>query len=116
MIRRSECITAVMVLPAARACEASAAESATTDSAILETVAPRPRRLNWNIRVSPDVNPVKGRSLLVQAVHSLGELTSCSASSFQDLHQASSTSIGFRSMATAATARAPSRRVSLYKG
>src|SRR5262245_37269487 len=89
-----------MVLPAARACEASAAESATTDSANLETIAPRPRRLKWNIQISPDVKPVKRRSLLVQPVHSLGELTSCSTSSFQDLHQASSASIDFRSMAT----------------
>ena len=31
--RKSECITAVMVLPAANACDVSAAESATTDNA-----------------------------------------------------------------------------------
>ena len=52
-MRRSECITAVMVLPLAMACEVmtcdvSATESASTDRA--DAIVGRFQRMMWNIR------------------------------------------------------------------
>src|SRR6266702_5301866 len=85
MMRRSECITAVMVLPAASTGEASAVESATTDSASLEANARRPRRIKWDIKVSPDVKLFKGRLLVEHSVRSLGEVTLCNAFIFSRL-------------------------------
>ena len=40
-MRRSECITPVMVLPAAIGCDGNAATSASTDNAIPETIVGR---------------------------------------------------------------------------
>src|SRR3954470_21686434 len=96
MMRRSECITAVMVLPAASTGEASAVESATTDSASLEANARGPRRINLNIKSSPDVKLFKGRLSIEHPVRSLGELTSCNAFIFRDLQTVPSASIRFR--------------------
>ena len=48
-MRRSECITAVMVLPAAIACEVNAAESASTGNAKPDLSNERLRRETWNI-------------------------------------------------------------------
>jgi hypothetical protein len=77
-VRRSACITAVMVLPAAIACEvraddASATESASADSA--DAIAGRLRRMMWDIRFSPDVKLVKARSVVMHVVRYLGERT-----------------------------------------
>ena len=48
-VRRSACITALMVLPAAtKLCDVSATESAATDSAA--AIAGRFQRVMWNIR------------------------------------------------------------------
>src|SRR5512140_746825 len=96
MIRRSECITAVMVLPAANTGEAIAVESATTESASVEANARRPRRIKLSIKVSPDVKLFKGRLLVEHSVRSLGELTSCNAFIFRDLQTVLSASIRFR--------------------
>src|SRR6476660_3909545 len=76
--RKSECITAVMVvLPAASACDVSAADSATTDNADARLV--RFQREKWNIRISPDVKLVKTGLFVMQPVRYLGELTHCKA-------------------------------------
>src|SRR3954447_15590791 len=96
MMRRSECITAVMVLPAASAGEASAVESATTDSASLEANARVPRRINLNIKISPDVKLFKGRLLVEHPVRSLGEQPHAMPLSFRDLQTVPSASIRFR--------------------
>ncbi len=61
MVRRSECITAVMVLPAASEGVARASESATTDNATLGAIVGSFQREMWNIRLSPDVKLVKTR-------------------------------------------------------
>jgi hypothetical protein len=61
-----------MVLPAAIACDVSAAESARTDKAMLDAIVGRFQREIWNILMSPDVKLVKARSLIVQAVRYLG--------------------------------------------
>ena len=59
MMRRSECITAVMVLPAAVACDGMAAERASTDNATADASVGRFQRGMWNILKSPDVKLVK---------------------------------------------------------
>jgi hypothetical protein len=46
-------------LPAAKACDVSATESAATDSAA--AIAGRFQRVMWNIRISPDVKLFKVR-------------------------------------------------------
>ena len=53
MMRRSECITAVMVLPAAMACEVTACDVSATDSASTDradAIVGRFQRMMWNIR------------------------------------------------------------------
>src|SRR6267154_1518665 len=55
--RKSECITAVMVLPAATACEVIAAESARTDR-VFDAIVGSFQRAMWNICLSPDVKLV----------------------------------------------------------
>src|SRR3954467_14355498 len=110
MMRRSECITAVMVLPAASTGEASAVESATTDSASLEANARGPRRINLNIKVSPDVKLFKGGLLIEHPVRSLGELTSCNAFNlFETCRQCRARQSGFA--ASPSGARTGSTRI-----
>src|SRR5258708_6734917 len=81
MTRRSECITAVMVLPAAKACDVSAPESAAMDNA--DASAVRFQLKVWNIRVSPDLKLVKAPLLVMHDVRYLGELTRCKACIFE---------------------------------
>ena len=50
MTRRSECITAVMVLAAAGAGDASAAANARADRATFDAIVERFQREMWNIR------------------------------------------------------------------
>nr|GAJ36254.1 hypothetical protein BDOA9_0154710 [Bradyrhizobium sp. DOA9] len=106
-MRKSECITAVRVLPAASTGEASAVESATTDSASVEANARGPRRMKWNIESSPDVKLFKGGLLIEHEVRSLGELTSCNAFIFSRLADSAERVNPVSLQALAAHARAP---------
>jgi hypothetical protein len=101
-------------LPAASTGEASAAESATTDSASLEANARGPRRINLNIKSSPDVKLFKGRLLIEHPVRSLGELTSCNAFIFSRLADSVERVNPVSLQAQAARARAPQGSVWLY--
>ena len=52
-VRRSACITAVMVLPAANACDVSAGDVSATESARADNadaIVGRFQRVMWNIR------------------------------------------------------------------
>ncbi len=79
MTRRSECITAVMVLPAAIACDGNASASAA--SATLDAIMGFQREM-WNIAMSPDVKLVKTRSFVMHTGRYLGALTRCKSFSF----------------------------------
>jgi hypothetical protein len=101
-------------LPAASTGEASAVESATTDSASLEANARVPRRINLNIKISPDVKLFKGRLLVEHPVRSLGEPTSCNAFIFPRLADSAERVNPVSLQAQAARARAPQGSVWLY--
>src|SRR5882757_494320 len=77
MTRKSECITAVMVLPAARACGAKANSCGANDSASADVQ--RFQREIGNMQISPDVKLVKAGLFVMHAVRYLGELTCCMA-------------------------------------
>src|SRR5690348_1707715 len=79
--RKSECITAVMVLPAASTWALSATESATIDNA--DASALRFQLDVWNIHVSPDVKLIKAGLFVVQSVRYLGGLTCCKTCRFE---------------------------------
>src|SRR5450756_2068412 len=80
-VRRSACITAVMVLPAAKA--GDVAESADTNRAIPDTMLGRFQRGMWNILLSPDVKLVKTRSFVMHAARYLGAVTRCKSWIFE---------------------------------
>src|SRR5215813_12414330 len=82
MMRRSECITAVMVLPAAKAGAVQVVEAASADS-VRPSAMPSLRRERWDIRSSPDVKLVKARSLDGHEVRYLGGLTRCKSLSIE---------------------------------
>src|SRR5665213_1400984 len=104
--RKSACITALMVLPAAHV---GAGGNNAAESAIIDATVRSFQRQMWDIRISPDDKPVNCRSLIMQTGCSLGELTRCKNSIFEtssrDLHQARHASIGFWSQACAAVPR-----------
>src|ERR1700676_251536 len=83
MTRRSECITAVMVLPAADACDATPAESARTERATPDTMVGSFQRKMWNMGWSPDVKLVKTRSFVMHAARYLGAITRCNSLGFE---------------------------------
>src|SRR4051812_43530111 len=83
MTRRSECITAVMVLPAAKAGVVQVVEAASADSVRPNAMALNLRRERWDIRSSPDVKLVKARSRDEHVVRYLGELTRCKSLSIE---------------------------------
>src|SRR6202040_4141733 len=90
--RRSECITAVIVLASTGA--DSAAESASADSVTFAGMEERNQRKMWNIRLSPDVklfkdrsiadhSPIIRRSFAKHMVRYLGALTRCNCNLFE---------------------------------
>src|ERR1700733_5409280 len=97
-VRRSACITAVMVLPAATAGCGNRAEAARTGNARLNAMLGSFRREKWNILTSPDVKAVNRRSRIMHEVRYLGELTRCKLFQIRDLHQARCASIRIWSM------------------
>src|ERR1700761_2856627 len=74
-MRRSECITAVMVLPAAEAGDVQPADSAKTEAARPKAIPGSVRREVCDIRSSPDVKLVKARSWIMHVVRYLCGLT-----------------------------------------
>src|SRR6266581_2107852 len=86
-----------MVLPAANACDASAAESARTAKVIFDAIVGRFQRGMWNIRFSPDVKLVKTRSSVMHAVHYLGALTRCNCLIFEICTKRAARQSGFGS-------------------
>jgi hypothetical protein len=85
-------MTAVMVLPAAKAAGVSAVDSESTETATLVASMRRFKREVWNIRLSPavgyaGVKLVKTRSFVVRRVQSLCELTGANSMAFRHLHQ-----------------------------
>src|SRR4051794_33010846 len=83
MIRKSECITAVIVLASAIEDTVSAADSASADSVMFDVIVGRFQCERWNIRLSPDMKLVKTRSLVKHAVCYLGALTRCKSKGFE---------------------------------
>jgi hypothetical protein len=49
----------------------------------------------WNILISPDVKPVKGRSFVMHAGRYLGALTRCKSSSFETCTKRTARQSGF---------------------
>src|ERR1700730_4974651 len=98
--RRSECITAVMVLASTRADNASAAESAkaesvSADSVTFAGIVERAQREMWNIRLSPDVKLFKDQSFAVHRVSYLGALTRCNCTLFETCTKRATRQSGF---------------------
>src|SRR6266702_7893906 len=91
--RKSECITAVMVLPAASACGDDAADSASTDKA--DAIVVNFRREMGNIRISPDVKLIKAGLFIMHVVRYLGELTCCKACTFETCIKRVARQLGF---------------------
>src|SRR5215470_7011755 len=83
MMRRSECMTAVMVLPAASARDVKAVDSANAARMRLSAIAGSFLREIWDIPLSPDMKLVKARSSVEHEVRYLGELTRCKSLSFE---------------------------------
>src|SRR5450756_403267 len=97
MMRKSECITAVMVLPAAAIAGDASAESASTDSAIPDAMPGSFQREMWNILYSPDVKPIKDRSFVMHAARYLGAVTRCNSKIFETCTKRAARQSGFAS-------------------
>jgi hypothetical protein len=85
-----------MVLPAAIACDGIASandasarldtislDTIRLDAISLDAIKGRFQRERWNIDLSPDVKPVKARSIVKHAGRYLGALTRCKSLSFE---------------------------------
>src|SRR3569832_108250 len=104
-IRRSECMPAVMVLPAAAAGEVSADDSASTETARLVASVRRFQREVWNIQSlltwwCSGVKLIKARLIIVRRVHCacssiLKRTNTLQQHCFRDLHQSPCASIAF---------------------